>query len=207
MNINTKENWDKYFTIHPVESALNYPGKFKFISRELLNRIPENAKVLELGCGWGFLLKQIKEDHPKFQIEGLDFSKITVDYINSIGISAKEGTIPADLKKYSGYNVIIATEVLEHLDDDTRLETIKEIYRMLKKNGKAIFTVPDNILPPSEEKFHMICYTKETFKAFLGQVFNFIGVTSRKFLVSDNPPPKGHLWGEAPFLFGIGYKT
>jgi len=208
MNINTKINWDKYFTIHPVKTALNYPDKFKFISRSLLMGI-KKGKILELGCGLGFLLRQIKEDHPDFEIEGFDFSKIAVDTVNSFGITAKEKTIPVDLimLERENYDVVIATEVLEHLEDDARLETIKEVYRILKKGGKAIFTVPDNILPPSEEKFHLTCYTEETFKEFLGQVFDFIGVSSRRFLVSNNPAPKGQMWGEAPFLFGIGYKT
>jgi cyclopropane fatty-acyl-phospholipid synthase-like methyltransferase len=205
ININTKENWDKYHSVHGA--SLNYPEKFKFISRELLTGFPNNAKILEMGCGMGFLLKQIKQDHPKFHLEGMEFSKVAVDYVNSLGLSAKEGTVPIDLKNYSGYNAIIATEFLEHLEEKNRLETLKEVYRMLKKGGKAIFTVPDNILPPSEEKFHLVCYTKETFKTFLLQIFNFTSVISRKFLVSDKPSPvKGVEWGEAPFLFGIGYK-
>lgn len=205
ININTKENWDAYHS--RTQGILNYPEKFKFISRELLEGMPENAKILELGCGWGYLLKQIKEDHPKFQIEGLEFSKVAVDYVNSLGILVKEGTAPIDLKNYSNYDAIIGTEFLEHLEEETRLETIKEVYRILKNGGKAIFTVPDNILPPSEEKFHLICYTRDTFKAFLGQVFNFCGVVSRKYLVSNKPSQrKGIEWGEAPFLFGIGYK-
>jgi cyclopropane fatty-acyl-phospholipid synthase-like methyltransferase len=197
ININTKENWDKYHSVHGA--SLNYPEKFKFISRELLTGFPNNAKILEMGCGMGFLLKQIKQDHPKFHLEGMEFSKVAVDYVNSLGLSAKEGTVPIDLKNYSGYNAIIATEFLEHLEEKNRLETLKEVYRMLKKGGKAIFTVPDNILPPSEEKFHLVCYTKETFKELLGQVFDLIGVISRKFLVSDIPSP-GVNWGRSAFF-------
>jgi SAM-dependent methyltransferase len=205
ININTKENWDAYHARHG--GILNYPEKFKFISRELLKTLPENAKVLEIGSGQGYLLKQIKEDHPKFQLIGMEFSKVAVDYVKSLGLPAIVGTAPEDLKDYSNYHAVIATEFLEHLDEETRLKTLKEIYRVLKKGGKAIFTVPDNILPPSEEKFHLVCFTKDTFKTFLLQVFNFTSVISRKFLVSDKPSPvKGVEWGEAPFLFGIGYK-
>lgn len=204
-NINTKENWDAYHARNG--GILNYPEKFKFISRELLKTLPENAKVLEIGSGMGFLLKQIKDDHPNFQLEGMEFSKVAVDYVKSIGLPAVVGTAPEDLKDYSNYHAVIATEFLEHLDEETRLKTLKEIYRVLKKGGKAIFTVPDNILPPSEEKFHLVCYTKDTFKTFLFQVFNFTSVISRKFLVSNKPTNRKCVeWGEAPFLFGIGYK-
>jgi cyclopropane fatty-acyl-phospholipid synthase-like methyltransferase len=209
-NINTEEKWDEYH--ERFKGGLNYPEKFKFISRELLSTLPKDAKVLELACGWGYLLRQIKSDHPEFRLEGNEFSGYAVNYVNSTGIPCKKGIVPKDLKDYSDYDCVIATEFLEHLDDETRLKTIKEIYRILKKGGKAIFTVPDNILPPSEEPFHLICYTRETFQKFLMQVFDFSGVTSKEFLVSDIQTenqlrnPQAPKWGFAPFLIGIGYK-
>jgi cyclopropane fatty-acyl-phospholipid synthase-like methyltransferase len=209
MNINTEEKWDQYHA--HFKGGLNYPEKFKFISQELLNFLPKDAKVLEIACGWGYLLRQIKSDHPDFRLEGNEFSGVAVDYVNSLGITVKKGIVPKDLKDYSDFDCVIATEFLEHLDDETRLTTIKEIYRILKKGGKAIFTVPDNILPPSEEPFHLICYNRDTFHKFLSSVFDFSGVTSRSFLVSDietEQQIRGHAprWGFAPFLFGIGYK-
>jgi len=204
ININTKEKWDKYHTIHKV--PLNYPEKFKFISRDLLKSAPKNARILDLGCGRGCLLKQIKEDHPDFQIVGLEFSKVAVEFVRTLGISAIECTIPSDLKNYSNYDVVIATEFLEHLEEKERIETLKEVYRILNKGGKAIFTVPNNILPHYEERFHLVCYNEEKFKDLLGQVFDFISVISKSFIVSDNPAPKGYEWANTPFLFGIGYK-
>jgi 2-polyprenyl-3-methyl-5-hydroxy-6-metoxy-1,4-benzoquinol methylase len=205
-NLNTKRNWDIHHSIY--QGSLNYPHKFKFISQELLKY--EQAKIIDLGCGFGHLLKQIKKDHPNFQIEGLEFSKVAVDYVNSLGINCKEGTMPADLKNYSDYDVVIATEVLEHFNEADRIEIIKNVYGMLKIGGKAIFTVPDNIMPPGtgpgQEPFHLTCFNIDSLKLFLGTVFDFSGVISRRFLVSDNPPPAGKLWGEAPFLIGTGYK-
>ena len=201
-NLNTKENWDALHFYY--QGNLNYPTKFKFISQELLTI--QNAKVLEIGCGWGHLLKQIKADHPDFSIEGMDFSKVAVDFINSQGISCKEGTIPEDLKNYSDYDIVIGTELLEHFEESDRIKIVKQVYQILKKGGKAIFTVPDNIMSPNEERFHLTCFNKDSFKSLLGEVFDFCGVVSKEFLVSDNPPPEGMLWAEAPFLIGIGYK-
>ena len=201
-DLNTKDNWDAFHD--NFKGLLNYPPKFKYISQELLT-IP-NAKVLEIGCGYGLLLKQIKKDHPDYQIEGMDFSKVAVDVINSNGILAKEGTIPDDLKNYSDYDVVIGTELLEHLSEENRIKTLEEVYRILKNGGKAIFTVPDNIMPPRDEPFHLTCFTKNTFKSLLSQVFDICGVVQRDFLVSDNEPQPGKTWGEAAFLIGVCYK-
>jgi len=203
-NLNTEDNWDAFHDFH--KGILNYPPKFKYISQELLNLENKNAKVLEIACGYGFLLKQIKTDHPDFQVEGMDFSKIVIDFINSKGLLAKKGIIPNDLKNYSNYDAVIGTEILEHLSESDRIKTLKEVYRILNKGGKAIFTVPNNVLTPKEERFHLTCFNQKTFKELLSQVFNLCGVVQRRFLVSDNPHPAGLNWGECPFLIGVCYK-
>jgi hypothetical protein len=51
-NINTKEEWDKLHS--KSHGTLNYPEKFKFISREHLN-FKEDVSILDIGSGktWG----------------------------------------------------------------------------------------------------------------------------------------------------------
>lgn len=203
-NMNTKEIWNRYHTVH---TSLNYPEKFKFISRELLS-LPDNSKILEIGCGRGLLLEQIKLDHPTFILKGIDFSKKAIEEVRKRGIPAKVGTLPSCLKKCeTEWDAIVGTELLEHLEEDKRLETIQNIYKILAHKGKAIFSVPDNVLPHSEEALHLVCYTQKTFKDFLSMVFPVTGVVSREFLVSDIPhPDPKRQWGNCPFLFGTGYK-
>lgn len=202
-NINTQENWNNY---HNAGIFLNYPDKFKFISRDLLNMAP-GSKILELGCGPGLLLQQIKIDHPTFILKGIDFSEAAIKNINNIDVSVE--VVPKCLKKYkSEWNAVIGTEFLEHLEENDRIETIKEVYRILVRGGKAIFTVPDNVLSPTESRFHLVCYNQRSFKNFLNLVFYICGVFSKEFLVSDipHPNPKKYCWGKCPFLFGVCYK-
>lgn len=220
-NVNTREYWDSIYSKEGSvdETWRDYPGKFPFISKELLTErsvkdnvttgmIPPNGKVLELGCGMGVLLKRIKADHPKFRLQGIDISQAAIDSVKSLGIEGVVGSLPEVIKSYKkdSWDAVIGTEILEHLDDGSRLETIKEAYRILKPGGLAVFTLPDNILPPEEIKEHRVCYQGPEFCDFLKQVFKNSVVYSKKCLVSDKPRPDGQPWAEAPFLFGVMYK-
>jgi len=211
-NINTRNGyWDTVYKTE-VEGNFNwrnYPGKFPFIAKELLKDLPDDACILELGAGLGILMEEIRKQHPKFQIEGMDISKYAVEQMKKKGFPAYEGTLPywlqdTDNMKSDNFDCIIACETLEHLDDKERAETVRESCRVLKEGGLAIFTVPDDILPPSEIAEHRVCYNAETYKAFLNASFKGqVEVYQKKCLVSDVKRPDDKPWAEAPFLFGI----
>jgi len=213
-NLNTQEGyWDNVYKTE-VEGNFNwrtYPGKFPFIASELLKDLPENANVLELGAGLGILMEEIRSQHPKFTIYGMDISKYAVEQMKKKGFIAYEGVLPDWLKEgvtaytqSDSYDCVIACETLEHLDDKERFETVRESCRVLKEGGLAIFTVPDNTMPPSEIAEHRVMYDKETYKAFLNAAFKGqVEVYQKKCLVSDVKRPDDKSWAEAPFLFGI----
>lgn len=60
------------------------------------------------------------------------------------------------------FDVVVMSEVLEHLDDKTRDATIAEVYRVLKPGGRLIGTVParerlrdsEIVCPRCEHHFH-----------------------------------------------------
>jgi len=207
-NINTADYWDKKYK-EEVESDYNwrtYPEKFEFIAKELLNTLPEDANVLELGAGLGFLLEKIKKVHPKFNLTGVDISSYAVDIMKEKGFNAFTGKLPEWLEENNEkVDCIISCELLEHLDDEDRYKVVKETNRLLKDRGIAIFTVPDNVFPPYEIPEHRIMYNKETFEEFLNYAFNGeVSVYRKKFRVSDL---EGKEWKEVPFLFGICQKV
>jgi 2-polyprenyl-3-methyl-5-hydroxy-6-metoxy-1,4-benzoquinol methylase len=211
-NINTSEYWDKTYKSE-VENNYNwrtYPGKFPFISQQILKALPENANVLELGAGLGILLEQIRSDHPQFNLIGMDISPYAVKTMQDKGFKSFVGELPNWIEEQKGdsdIDCIIACETLEHLDEEARFKTVKEAYRLLRNNGFAVFTLPDNIMPPSEVREHRVCYNKESFEKFLNDAFKgTVQVYQKKCLVSDAKRPDGMGWAEAPFLFGICVK-
>ena len=211
-NINLKKGyWDGVYE-KELKDNFNwrtYPGKFPFISEKLLTGLPENAQVLELGAGLGILAEKVMKEHPEFIHTTMDISEYAVAHMKEKGMNAYEGTLPEWLSVVNDgvYDCVIGCDILEHLDDKPRLETVRESCRVLKNEGMAIFTVPNNKLPPSEIDEHRVCYNKESFESFLLGAFNgIIKVYEKDCLVSDVPRPDGLPWAKLPYLFGICIK-
>jgi 2-polyprenyl-3-methyl-5-hydroxy-6-metoxy-1,4-benzoquinol methylase len=211
-NINTPEYWDKVYK-DEVESGYlwrTYPDKFEFITKNLVSKLPEGAKILELGAGLGVLAKKILDEYgDKYELEAGDASGYAVQYMNDRDIDAYRVEVPGDLQDWNkeDYDCIMAFELLEHLDERARWETVDYISRMLKDGGVAILTVPNDILPPSQVQEHRVCYNKDTFKEFLNDTFNGrVEVHSHKTRVSDVERSDGKEWAWVEHLFGICIK-
>lgn len=97
----------------------------------------KNPKVLDVGCGTG---RNIEELADLGQVYGLDNSQEALRFCKKRGLknlifgSAEKTNMPNN-----SFDIITLLDVLEHTDDD---KTLKEIHRILKKNGLLIITVP-----------------------------------------------------------------
>ena len=127
--------------IEPIRSVI--PGLLvKYSSYgAILNQIPENVEVLDIGCGDGnvsslYLKKACK-------VTGMDISEKALEYAAKRGIGTLNWDIneaPLPLKNNS-FDVIVFSDALEHTIDPVCL--LKEVYRVLKQDGKVILSVPN----------------------------------------------------------------
>ena len=106
---------------------------------EKLN-LPKNAVILDVGSSSGTNLRMLKEmgfTHYK----GLDFSEESKRFCAEKGLGE---VMLADIQKddlpESTYDLILATDVLEHLSED--LGALERIQRSLKPGGHVLITVP-----------------------------------------------------------------
>jgi SAM-dependent methyltransferase len=102
--------------------------------------IQRDAPVLDVGCGVGSNLQLLES--LRFKVIGIDSECYSLSLAKS-RISSTflvNGDLTALPFKANSVGLIIATDILEHLDEDTI--GIKEIYRTLKNQGKVIITVP-----------------------------------------------------------------
>jgi 2-polyprenyl-3-methyl-5-hydroxy-6-metoxy-1,4-benzoquinol methylase len=105
-------------------------------AKEVINLIPDEVNsVLDIGCGNGIVTNMIKKPF----IVGLDFAKIPLTQVKTNAIQASIDRLPIKSKEF---DLIILTEVLEHLDDETYIKAIEEIKRL--KANHLLITVPYN---------------------------------------------------------------
>ncbi len=115
-----------------------FVAKRKFLSVLVSNYAGGDKKMLDIGCGSGAVLDFFKAKG--YQAEGVDMSEAALEYCDKKGLSVKQGRAEELLYSDNSFDIIIASDVLEHIDDTTSV--LKEIKRILKPGGIFIVTVP-----------------------------------------------------------------
>ncbi len=125
-----------------------FEKRARFILEHVVKEKPK--RILEVGCGRGFYIKSVSLfDFPE-EIVGIDVNKKYLDAARQLNkndkrVALKKGSIYELPYPDKYFDCIICSEVLEHLDDD--LAGAKELYRVLKPNGIALFSVPNKKFP------------------------------------------------------------
>jgi len=119
----------------------------RFIFEEVEKTKPK--KVLDAGCGRGFYVNSLSYYDFIKEIHGIDLNStyLAIAKNNIIGnkrIFLKQSSIYTLPYPDNYFDFIICSEVIEHVDDK---KAISEIYRVLKKGGKLIITVPNINFP------------------------------------------------------------
>lgn len=93
--------------------------------------------ILDIGCGTGRNLEQLK----KFgKIYGLDNSKEAIKFCKKRGLeNIRLGQAEKIPFKSGSFDLVTLLDVLEHTDEN---KTLNEVYRVLRKDGLLILTVP-----------------------------------------------------------------
>lgn len=111
------------------------------IGYEFKKHIPLNSKILEVGCGTGFVSKHIKS--LGYNIDCSDAYETALDYckLRDAGNNYYKFDLSKPLPK-NKYDCVCIFDVLEHLDDD--ILVLSNIKEALKDNGFVFITVPAN---------------------------------------------------------------
>jgi SAM-dependent methyltransferase len=101
--------------------------------------LPAGTRVLDVGCGTGFVLERLRE---RYRAYGLDVSPISLELCQKRGLSQVSLGGPEDLSAVQGFRFqgVFLLDVLEHLDDDA--EALRQISGVLAPGGAVIVTVP-----------------------------------------------------------------
>lgn len=112
------------------------------ILKDLLGamRLPERPVIYDLGCGTGHNLIMLQE---LGEATGIDMSADALAYCQELGCrSVRQGSLYDLPIEDASADVVVASDILEHLDDDAL--GASEIFRVLKGGGEgvAVITVP-----------------------------------------------------------------
>jgi 2-polyprenyl-3-methyl-5-hydroxy-6-metoxy-1,4-benzoquinol methylase len=99
-------------------------------------KLEPGAKVIDLGCGQGELLKAL--DNKGYTLEGLDISSIPLHALSSIK-TYQEG-LPETSLPSAEYDLVICTEVIGELPPIYHRLLFSECARLLKTDGMLLFS-------------------------------------------------------------------
>ncbi len=137
--------------------------------------------VLDVGCGNGYLLKEIRKTNKSSRLVGIDVYKTKIK-----GVEIKTGDITKRLNfEPNSFDCIVLGEVIEHVPDPDFL--LAEIRRVLAKGGILIVSTPNLVswanrilVPLGIQPF----FTETSSQVKLGRYFKILG---------QNELAQGHL--------------
>ena len=121
-----------------------YQGRFDPLKLEATNidrlstaLVPENSKVLELGCATGFMGQYFRR-HLHCQVTGVDINPdVKPDIVGDLNSKVTWTKI----KKFQPFDLVFASAIIEHLPNpEATLQLIKAV---LKPEGMLIITAPN----------------------------------------------------------------
>lgn len=133
---------------NPLRDFGDFSAIFWSVVKVLKDKhIKKGAKILEIGSGLGYFTHSLNK--AGYVCEGLEYSDTAVEFAKKFFKEKHtKGTIESisDIHK-EFYDVVIATEVIEHLVDPVSF--VENSLKVLKRGGKLIITTPIKDIHPT----------------------------------------------------------
>jgi 2-polyprenyl-3-methyl-5-hydroxy-6-metoxy-1,4-benzoquinol methylase len=169
----------------------------------------DTFKLLDTGCGKGYITNQIHKIFPKSEISAMDYSVSAIDYAfnNFSGIDF----VVADaynLPYTTGYfDVVVCNNIWEHVPDP--LHMLKAIKRVLRQDGHLIISTPSRyrlgnilrILTRKPVRFVSKMHVTEYSVSQVTEQLKFGGFETIKIYSEKNYKPKNSI--ERFLVYGI----
>lgn len=145
------EMWDKFLRLHNL-----YPSD-------------KNARILELGCGMGRLMLNLKQAGFN-NIKGIDIDDSMLEAAKEEGLNVEKNDAVQFLRENTElFDVIYCFDVIEHIKKEEQIELFKLLNSHLKPEGFLVIRVPNALSPTSgffryEDFTHVTSYTPVTIK-------------------------------------------
>lgn len=99
-----------------------------------------NGRLLEVGCGNGWMLKSMQD--LGWEVRGVDRDPVAVQYAKGQGLEVCLGTLETQRNSANYFDAVTMSHVIEHVHDPLRLLT--ESHRVLKAGGRLVVVTPNS---------------------------------------------------------------
>lgn len=129
---------DKYFQMR-YSFDKGRSKVWRAICQDLQRLISNDATVFDLGCGYGDFINNIQAK----QKIAVDLSPESKHYCKEAVIFYQSSSSDLSFLQNESVDVTFSSNVLEHLEDKELHETLKEIFRIIRKGGILILLQPN----------------------------------------------------------------
>jgi SAM-dependent methyltransferase len=136
---------EDYFSGRHADGYSDYLGAEPVLRREFaravdfIRRYRRNGKLLELGCAYGFFLKEAAR---YFDVSGIELAAEAADHARRAGLTVVQGAADeANLRQLGHADVIVLFDVIEHLPEPRA--TLALCHRHLNPGGIIVITTGD----------------------------------------------------------------
>ena len=135
------EYFEQDFRCGRSEARSTDEAAFRGENDGLLSRLEPlrgHARLLEVGCASGLLLKRARERG--WEVKGVELSPEAVSHARSLGLDIRQGTLHDAQLAAGSFDVVFMGDVLEHVPDCRA--TLAEVARVLVPGGHAVVRGP-----------------------------------------------------------------
>ena len=118
---------DKNWKYYPI-----YAEKLSFV-KKYLSKISKKKKILDAGCGEGVIVEEFKKKG--YDITGFDY--------NYSSKNVFKGDIRNMNFKNNSFDIVLALDIIEHLNFEEQELAIAELKRVLKRKGRILLAIPN----------------------------------------------------------------
>lgn len=140
-NVSTLEATEQYNQDYYTDKHSNWfeNPNFKLFEHisETLRSLKPNAKILDVGCGKGDLLRYLRPLHPDLELSGIDFT--TNEVVSGINFSCGD---VFELDEANSFDAIVSLAVIEHIEDVNKF--VGKLQRLVSTGGTVILMTVDD---------------------------------------------------------------